>query len=101
MTAKKYRETLLEIHSDMSRTNTAIAGLLHAFESLLDFSEESVRAIIRLISDDMELQCDHVQRALEGKCPIRSAAPGALRPPEKWDQIHAEKPTTTIPEVAP
>lgn len=101
MTAKEYRETLLEIHHDIGRTKAVISGLHHAFESLLDFSEDSVKAIIRLVSDDIGLQYDHIGRILGGKYPIRGAAPEALRPPEKWEQIHAEKSINSISEDTP
>jgi hypothetical protein len=101
MTAEEYRNALSEIHHDMSRASAAISGLYGSFNSIIDFSHESARALIRLISDDIDRQSDHIERLLEGKCTIRDADPAALRPPELWEQTHTQKATNAIKEAIP
>lgn len=93
MTAEEYRGELFNISQDMDKTRAAISGLYHAFDELLDLSEESVRSIIGLISDNIDLQHNHIERILDGKCTIRNVRPAGLRPPELWEQVHAEKAT--------
>lgn len=88
MTPEKYREELLEIHYDITRTRDVISALHHTFEEIIDFSPDSVHAIIRLISDDIGMQCDHINRILEGKCSIRHADPSELRPPVEREKAH-------------
>lgn len=99
MTEKEYKDALNGIHSDISRASAAMAALYCSFDSIISFSHESASAIIRLISDDIDRQRDHIERLLEGKCPIRDACPSALRPPELWERIHDEK-TTNAPQEA-
>lgn len=79
---------LEDVLCDLGKVKDALYCLYTNLPEILDHSIEGPVYILKLITNDIESIHDDIVRQKEGRCPIRHAAPSALRPPESWESMH-------------